>query len=430
MLHAISPLPIFPVPPDLYIDTPQAGTDHGPPLKVAFFSPFNLQDSASGAAQSLRTMLEQLAARGVGCHALTACCFDVPPGPRLAEVMQAQGLRLTGVIKEINMPVWQGRVAGVDYNAIQFEHQTRHQFSPPEEITYRDMVRIWLEQNRPDVVITFGGLLLDIEIQRCARAAGALLVFYLANPSYGRPETFSRVDLIITNSQATSAHYQKTLNLQSHSVGLFVDPRRSLAARRDPQFVTFINPLPEKGVSLFLKLLARAAVDAPDMRFLVVESRGRLADAMQRLALPASLLERVTVLPKQDDISTVYGVTKVLLMPSFWFEAAGRILLEANANGIPVLATDRGGIPETLGGAGCLLPIPERCTQDHWAMPNDDEILPWWNELLRLWREPAHYQSMCDLALACAATQTVAAKGAQLDALLRDALAKKRAPKT
>jgi len=63
-------------------------------------------------------------------------------------------------------------------------------------------------------------------------------------------------------------------------------------------------------------------------------------------------------------------------------------------------------------------------------MPNDDEILPWWNELLRLWREPAHYQYMCDLALACAATQTVAAKGAQLDALLRDALAKKRAPKT
>ncbi len=426
MLQAISLPAIFPVPPDIYIDTPQAGTNHGSPLKVVFLSPFNLLDTASGAAQSLRTMLEQLAARGVACHALTACCFDVPPGPRLGEFFQAQGLRPTGVIKEINMPVWQGRVAGVEHNAIQFENQARHLFSPPEEITYRDMVRIWLEQNRPDVVITFGGLLLDIEIQRCARAAGALLVFYLANPSYGRPETFSRVDLVVTNSQATCAHYQKTLNLKSHSVGLFVDPRRALAARRDPQFVTFINPLPEKGVSLFLKLLARAAVEAPDMRFLVVESRGRLHDALQKLGLPLSLLDRVTRLPKQDDIATVYGVTKVLLMPSFWFEAAGRILIEANANGIPVLATDRGGIPETLNGAGRLLPIPERCTQDYWAMPSDDEALPWWHELLRLWRDPAYYQSMCDQALACATNQTVASKGEKLDLLLREALAKKR----
>ena len=429
MLQAISPSAIYLV-PDLYIATPEDGTSRDSSLKLVFLSPFNLMDAASGAAQSLRTMLEQLAARGHSCHTLTACCFDVPPGPRLGEHLQAQGLQPSGVIKEINMPVWQGRIAGVEYNAIQFDHQTRHQFSPPEEITYRDMVRIWLEQNRPDVVITFGGLLLDIEIQRCARAAGALLVFYLANPSYGRSETFSRVDLIVTNSEATALHYQKNLGLQSHSVGLFVDPGRALAARRDPQFVTFINPLPEKGVCLFLKLLERAASEAPEMRFLVVESRGKLLDALQRLALPAALLDRVTVLPKQDDIAAVYGVTKVILMPSFWFEAAGRVLIEANANGIPVLAADRGGIPETLGGAGRLLPIPERCTRDHWAMPNDAEVRPWWDELLRLWREPAYYQSMCDLALASAAKQTLAAKGAQLEALLRVALTKKRTAKT
>ncbi|MBV8634614.1 MAG: glycosyltransferase family 4 protein [Burkholderiaceae bacterium] len=413
--------------PDIYIDTAQADTVGKPPLKVVFFSPFILQDAASGAAQSIRTMLEQLAARGVSCHALTACCFDVPPGPRLAEVLQAQGLRQTGIIKEIGMPVWQGHIKGVDYNAIHFASQTRHQFSPPEEITYRDMVRIWLKQNKPDVVITFGGLLLDVEIQRCARAAGALLVFYLANPSYGRAETFARVDLIVTNSEATSAHYRRTLSLDSQSVGLFVDPGRAIAARREPQFVTFINPLPEKGVTLFLKLVERAAAEAPDLRFLVVESRGKLADALQKTGKGAALAERITLLPKQDDIAAVYGVTKILLMPSFWFEAAGRILIEANANGIPVLASDGGGIPETLGGAGKLLSVPDRCMQDHWAIPSDEEAEPWWRELLRLWREPAHYQSMSELALSTATAQTVAAKAERLEALLRAALAKKNA---
>ncbi len=411
--------------PDIYIDTPSAGADRKAPLKVAFLSPFILQDAASGAAQSIRTMLEQLAARGVGCHALTACCFDVPPGPRLAEVLQAQGLRPTGALKELNMPVWQGQVKGVSYNAIQFSSQARNQFSPSEEITYRDVVRIWLEQNRPDIVITFGGLLLDIEIQRCAHAAGATLVFYLANPSYGRPETFSRVDLVLTNSQATSAHYRKVMNLESHSVGLFVDPARAIAARREPQFVTFINPLPEKGVTLFLKLVERAAIEAPDMQFLVVESRGRLADALQRTGKGA-LLERIKVLPKQDNIAAVYAVTKVLLMPSFWFEAAGRILIEANANGIPVLASDGGGIPETLGGAGRLLPVPERCRQDHWAVPGDDEADPWWRELKQLWCDPGYCQSMSDLALMVSKAQGVAAKAERLEALLREAFAQKR----
>jgi glycosyltransferase involved in cell wall biosynthesis len=423
MLQTLSLFTIDPV-PDIYIDKPSAGTNRQAPLKVAFLSLFILQDAASGAAQSIRTMLEQLAARGASCHALTACCFDVPPGQRLGEVLQAQGLRPSGLIKELNMPVWQGRVKGVSYDAIQFASQARNQFAPSEEIIYRDMVRIWLAQNRPDVVITFGGLLLDIELQRCARAAGAMLVFYLANPSYARPETFSRVDLILTNSEATSAHYRKTMNLQSHSVGLFVDPGRAVATRREPQFVTFINPLAEKGVTLFLKLVERAAAEAPDMQFLVVESRGLLAEALQKMGNGA-LLERIKLLPKQDDIAAVYAVTKVLLMPSFWFEAAGRILIEANANGIPVLASDGGGIPETLGGAGRLLPVPERCRQDYWAVPGHDEVEPWWRELQQLWCDPVHYRAMSELSLAASARQGLPAKTERLESLLRAAVARK-----
>ena len=42
-----------------------------------------------------------------------------------------------------------------------------------------------------------------------------MLVFYLANPSYGRPETFAQVDLIVTNSQATCDHYRRLLGLHA-----------------------------------------------------------------------------------------------------------------------------------------------------------------------------------------------------------------------
>jgi hypothetical protein len=67
------------LPTDIHFDSPQNRKTAGATLKIAFVSPFSLFDSESGAAQSVRTMLEQLALRGASCHAVTACCFDVPP---------------------------------------------------------------------------------------------------------------------------------------------------------------------------------------------------------------------------------------------------------------------------------------------------------------------------------------------------------------
>jgi hypothetical protein len=392
------------------------------PLTVAFVGVFNLFDHASGAALSMATMLEQLAKRGIRCKALTACCFDAPPGDGLPDLLRGRGLSSNATTNLQEVPQWQGSVAGVGYTVIQMPNQQRTQVSAIEELVFRDKIRAWLADNRPDVVITFGGYLLDIEIQRCARAAGALVAFYLQTPNYTRHESFAQTDLILTNSDATAEHYARKLNMRCHNVGVFADAKAAVAKKRDPQFVTFINPLPEKGVALFLKLVARAAREVPDMRFLVVESRGVLATAMQKLGFPAALLERITVLPKQEHIAEVYAKSRILLVPSFWFEAAGRVLIEANANGIPVLATNRGGIPETLGGAGRLLPIPDRCTVDHWALPTDQEVLPWWEELRKLWTDRAYYDSMSGKALEVAKMQTIERDAANLDLLLRTAV--------
>lgn len=393
-------------------------------MKIAFLAPFNLFDAGSGAAQSVRTVLEQLAAIGAQCHAVTACCFDTPPGEAIGELLRSRGLTPTAHIAEVNVPVWQGRVRAVDYEVIQFPNQARYQLTALEEWVYRDTLRLWLAQQRPDIVLTYGGFLLDIEIQRCARAAGARVVFYLANPHYLRPETFEHVDCILANSKATQDLFRRTMELESHAVGLFVDTRDTTAAARDPQYVTFINPAPEKGVSLFVKLLQRAAAEAPDMRFLVVESRATLAAALDRMGLSRELLSQVTILPKQENIAAVYAQTAVLLVPSFWFEAAGRVLMEANANGIPVLASNGGGIPETLGGAGCLLPIPESCRQDYWASPTAAELDAWWMPLLRVWRDRGHRDELSALASAVARkqSQSLTDKAQALYALLRSML--------
>jgi glycosyltransferase involved in cell wall biosynthesis len=47
--------------------------------------------------------------------------------------------------------------------------------------------------------------------------------------------------------------------------------------------------------------------------------------------------------------------TKVLLVPSQWPEPFGRVAVEALANGIPVVASRTGGLPEAVGDAGILV---------------------------------------------------------------------------
>ena len=70
-------------------------------------------------------------------------------------------------------------------------------------------------------------------------------------------------------------------------------------------------------------------------------------------------LHRMANTPDPRDF---YRVSRVVLVPSLWRESLGRVAVEAMANGIPVLASDRGALPETLGDAGFVLTIPERYT--------------------------------------------------------------------
>jgi hypothetical protein len=59
---------------------------------------------------------------------------------------------------------------------------------------------------------------------------------------------------------------------------------------------------------------------------------------------------------------------------------------------------NRAGIPETLGQAGVLLPLPERLTPASQILPTAEQVEPWVEAVIRLWDDPAWYQ-MWDQAL-------------------------------
>ncbi len=178
-----------------------------------------------------------------------------------------------------------------------------------------------------------------------------------------------------------------------------------------PQYVTFVNPEPRKGVHVFARIAEVLSHRRPDIPLLLVEGAGK-ASFLPQLGIDLGGVKNLRVMPNTPDPRQFYAVTKLLLMPSL-MENAGFVAMEAMTNGIPVLASNRGGLPETVGNSphpnplpkgegtsgGFLFDIPARYTPETRELPTAEEVEPWIETIIRLWDDPAEYRRASQAAL-------------------------------
>ena len=91
-------------------------------------------------------------------------------------------------------------------------------------------------------------------------------------------------------------------------------------------------------------------------------------------------------------------------------------------NGIPVLASRRGALPEVLRDAGFLFDIPERYTPESRLVPTAEEVALWVETVIRLWDDAALYEAESRCALAAAKAWRPEGLVAQYDAFFRGLL--------
>lgn len=238
-----------------------------------------------------------------------------------------------------------------------------------------------LEQARPDVAVVQCHK--SVPLGKALEAAGVPIVVYLRNVEFdeldGDPREL-RSALYIANSQFTADTYKRVFGIELAVIPPSID-RKSYATESSKAFVTFINPYPVKG----LQRAADIARACPDIPFLFVESWKLDGERLVAAQSAIDGLANVTMMPRTDDMRSVYGQTKILLAPSQWEEAWGRVASEAHCSGIPVVGSRRGGLPEAIGEGGIVL--------DH-----DTPLTDWVDAVRRLWDDERHYISMSERA--------------------------------
>ena len=118
-----------------------------------------------------------------------------------------------------------------------------------------------------------------------------------------------------------------------------------------------------------------------------MEGRGT-SDALARLPVDLSGLTNLNRMANTPDPRDFYRVSRAVWCPRSGAESLGRVPMEAMANGIPVLASDRGALPETLGNAGFVFTIPEHYTAHSLDVPTAREVAPWVAVIEKLWDDP------------------------------------------
>ncbi len=284
-----------------------------------------------------------------------------------------------------------------------------------------------LRKNKIEAVLTFGGHPEALRRRRIAKQHNCRVIFGLRNWGYLVPNAFVDCDAIITATQFVTDRYRRKFGVESTPIPLAVEPEDVLASTHDRIFVTTINPSPEKGLVFLIRLLDELATRRPDIPALIIESRGgagQLLAAAKHFDIDLAHHESIMLSRGVAKPRDMFAVTRLLLVPSVWDEPAGRVAVEAMINGIPPLVSDCGGLPETVGSGGIVLPMPSQIKTESTTLPPTEDVGPWLKKIIDLTDDAALYERQCELAKIAAAHFHPSAIKPRLHAFFDKVLAK------
>lgn len=128
---------------------------------------------------------------------------------------------------------------------------------------------------------------------------------------------------------------------------IYGDPPYRVSSGRG--YLLMVNPCKVKGIEIFVRL----ADEFRQLPFAAIPGWGTTAEDLAELAKRPN----IQILPTVKDMEDALVQARLLLMPSIWYEGFGLIAMEALLRGVPVIASDSGGLVEAKRGTGYVLPV-------------------------------------------------------------------------
>lgn len=152
-----------------------------------------------------------------------------------------------------------------------------------------------------------------------------------------------------------------------HYIGIdtqALQPRR--AEEENPVVLHVARLVEKKGTEYLIRAFAHVAAQIPEVE-LVIVGEGPLRAPLETLAKSLRIEERIRFLGAKPhaDVLSLIRKAAMLVLPSVTArsgdtEGLGMVLLEAAAQGVPIIGTRHGGIPEAVDDTKTGYLVPER----------------------------------------------------------------------
>jgi glycosyltransferase involved in cell wall biosynthesis len=353
-----------------------------------------ISDPTAGVTQSLRTIVEWLADAGHACHVLTTARFESPVTFTIEDHLHQRGVDRSHLASD----VVRYSVKDVPVTLLRTRHNDESRPNRRETAKYLALVDGLFDEFGPDQLIACNGHPMILEAMARARRRGIVTAFAVRGFCYYDARYFADVDHAFTCSQFLTDVYRDRVRLVSTPLEPPLEWSSVIAPSESRAFVTFVNPSPHKGLLLFARLADMLGSRRPDIPILVVQS-GHSGGSLNAIpGLDFSRYPQIMAAPPVPTPAEYFALTRILVVPSVWDEPFGRVAAEAMINAIPPLVSNRGSLPNVVGGdfsdggGSRVLPIPEWMTFKTTKLPTEQEVEPWYQAVCALWDDPALYR--------------------------------------
>ena len=135
--------------------------------------------------------------------------------------------------------------------------------------------------------------------------------------------------------------------------------RDKLQIEEDVSVIGMISRLePVKGPGYLIEAAKIVIEQIPKIKFLIVGD-GSLRKDLESQCEDLGILDEFIFTGWKEDVRSILSMLDILVLPSL-NEAVGRVLIEAGACGIPVIATNVGGVPEIVRNKQTGILVPPR----------------------------------------------------------------------